>query len=153
MMTSPPRQRSARNRCPALDQINRWQPHTARSSESARVSRKHEQENWKLQFDGKKLTFPGWVEEKPIEQAKKQSLWLSKWLENSTGEKYKTTPVLAIPGWWIDRVAESNLRIFNGKNPAFLAKGPVMLDEKQIKSIAFHIDKQCRDVETKAYNP
>jgi hypothetical protein len=115
-------------------------------------ARKQAQDNWKLQFDGTKLIFPGWVEEKPVKQAKRQAAWLSKWLENSTGEKYKTTPVLAIPGWWIDRLTESDLRIFNGKNPAFLAKGPAVLDDKEIKSITFHIDKQCRDVETKAYN-
>lgn len=114
--------------------------------------RTQEKDNWKLQFDGVKLIFPGWVEEKPVKQAKDQSIWLSKWLENSTGEKYKTTPVLAIPGWWINRVAPSDLKIFNGKNPEFLSKGPVMLNEKQIKSIAFHIEKQCRDVATKAYN-
>lgn len=115
-------------------------------------TRKQEKDNWKLQFDGIKLIFPGWVEEKPIQQARRQSSWLSKWLEDSTGERYKTTPVLAIPGWWIDRVAQSDVKIFNGKKPEFLSKGPVVLNDKQIKSIAFQIDKQCRDVETKAYN-
>ncbi len=115
-------------------------------------TRKQENDSWKLQFDGKKLMFPGWSEDKPVIQAKKQASWLSKWLENSTGEKYKAIPVLAIPGWWIDIVGPSDIRMFNGKNPAFLTKGQVVLDDKQIKSISFHIDKQCRDVETKAYN-
>lgn len=114
--------------------------------------RKQENDNWKLKFDGKKIIFPGWSEDEPVKQAKRQSSWLAKWLENSTGEKYKTTPVLAIPGWWIDRIGSSDTKIFNGKNPTFLTKGPVVLNDKQIKSISFHIEKQCRDVETKAYN-
>ncbi|MBU0679971.1 MAG: NERD domain-containing protein [Proteobacteria bacterium] len=113
---------------------------------------KQENDNWKLQFDGQKLIFPGWIEDKPVKQAKAQSAWLSKWLENATGEKHKVTPVVAIPGWWIDGVPSGDLRIFNGKKPTFLTKGPVVLDEKHIESIAFHIDKHCRDGETTAYN-
>lgn len=115
-------------------------------------TRKQENDRWKLQFDGKKLIFPGWTEDKPVKQAKAQASWLSKWLENSTGEKHKVTPVLAIPGWWIDPVASGDVRIFNGKNPAFLTQGPVVLDDRQIESIVFQIDKQCRDGEIKACN-
>ena len=115
-------------------------------------NRKKENNNWKIKFDGKSLIFPDWTEDKPLKQAKRQSSWLAKWIDKSTGEKHKVTSVLALPGWWIDRTAPSDLKIFNGKNPSFLAKGPVVLNDKQIKSISFQIDKECRDVETKAYN-
>ncbi len=115
-------------------------------------NRKQENDNWKLKFDGQKLMFPGWSEDEPVKEAQRQSSWLANWLEKSTGEKYKTTPVLAIPGWRIERVASSDTRIFNGKNPTFLAQGPVVLNDKQINSISFQLDKQCRDVATKAYN-
>jgi len=115
-------------------------------------TRKTENNNWKIQFDGTKLIFPDWTEDNPVKQAKRQSSWLSKWIEKSTGEKHEVTSVLAIPGWWIDRTGPSDLKIFNGKNPSFLAKGPVVLNDKQIKSISFQIDKECRDVATKAYN-
>lgn len=115
-------------------------------------NRKQENDNWKLKFDGQKLMFPGWSEDEPVKQAQRQSSWLANWLEKSTGEKYKTTPVLAIPGWQIERLASSDTRIFNGKNPTFLTQGPVVLNDKQINSISFQIDKQCRAVATKAYN-
>ncbi len=108
--------------------------------------------NWRLQFDGTKLIFPGWVEEKPVQQAKDQSAWLAEWLGHTTEGKFKTTPVLAIPGWMIDNVDSADLKIFDGQKPAFLGKGPVVLNDQQIQSIAFQIDKHCRDVATKTYD-
>ena len=61
-------------------------------------SRVAEKENWKVVFDGKKLTFPNWTETKPIEQAKTQAHWLSLWLSKVTGASCKVNPVLVIAG-------------------------------------------------------
>ena len=112
---------------------------------------KTENENWKLQFDGEKLLFPGWVETKPVDQAIRQAKWLQKWIENSTGDSHYVTPVLAIPGWFIKQTKSSELRVSNGKNFDFLSKGNAILTQKQIGIISFQIEKMCRNVEPKAY--
>jgi hypothetical protein len=113
---------------------------------------KIENDNWKLQFDGEKLFFPGWTETKPITQAISQARWLQTWIESSTGNKHYVTPVLAIPGWFIRQTKASELRITNGKSFDFLAKNKIVLSEKQIMVISFQIEKMCRTVEVKSYN-
>lgn len=112
---------------------------------------KSENENWKLEFDGQKLLFPGWVETKPVAQAIRQAQWLEKWIENSTGDRQYVTPVLAIPGWYIHQKKSSDLRLTNGKNFDFLGKSKVVLTDKQIKVISFQVEKMCRTVKSKAY--
>lgn len=105
-----------------------------------------EKENWKLSFDGETLQFPSWAERKPIEQARRQAVWLSKWLGAATGSPQQVFPVLAIPGWFITRTKPSDLKIYNGKGSDFLAKGQRILSDERIQNIAFQIDRKCRDV-------
>jgi hypothetical protein len=109
-----------------------------------------ENDNWKVKYDGKKLIFPGWTETKPLEQAKRQSQWLSLWLSKATGASCKVLPVLAIPGWWIDRKA-AGMPVYNGKDSIFLAKGKAVLSPQQIKAISHQIDQVCRTVEPSSY--
>lgn len=115
--------------------------------------KKTENENWKLSFDGEKLHFPGWTETKPVSQTIRQAKWLQKWIEQSTGDKHYVTPVLAIPGWYINTSAKpKELKISNGKNFDFLTKNKIVLTEKQITVISFQIEKMCRTIKGKAYN-
>jgi hypothetical protein len=114
-------------------------------------SRVAENENWKLEYDGKKLIFRGWSESKPLEQAKSQALWLSLWLSKVTGGSCKVVPALAIPGWWIDRTAPGDMIVYNGKKSDFFTKGRAILSLQQIKAIAHQIDQKCRTVESSSY--
>lgn len=114
-------------------------------------SRVAENENWKIEFDGKKLIFPGWTQTKPITQAKNQAQWLSKWLQKATGVPCNVEPVLVIPGWYIKRTAPSNVRVFNGKKSEFLAKGKAVLTPQQIMAIVHQIDQKCRTVSSSSY--
>ncbi|HEW79359.1 MAG TPA: NERD domain-containing protein [Phycisphaerales bacterium] len=110
-----------------------------------------ENENWKMEYNGKKLKFPGWTETKPIEQAKNQAQWLSQWLQKTTGSPCKVSPVLAIPGWWINRIASGDMPVYNGKDSSFLVKGQAVLSPPHIKAIAHQVDQKCRTVESSSY--
>ncbi len=103
---------------------------------------KTENENWKVEFNGKKLKFPGWTETKPVEQARIQANWLKKWIQQATGENLNVFPVLAIPGWYINRKGNSDILIYNGKNPSFLEKRNAILTEKQVRTVSFQIEKE-----------
>ncbi len=109
-----------------------------------------EKENWKVEYDGKNLKFPGWTETKAIEQAKTQAAWLSLWLSKVTGASCKVRPVLAIPGWYVKRTA-GDMPVYNGKNSGFLAKNKTVLPPQQITAISHQLDQVCRTVEPSSY--
>jgi hypothetical protein len=106
---------------------------------------------WKLEFDGEILKFPTWIEKAPIDQAKRQAAWLSSWLSKAVGESIKVRPVLAFPGWYITTTKPSEVAIYNGKNPLFMAQGNPQISEKLMTRIAHQIEQKCRDIESTAY--
>lgn len=110
------------------------------------------QEDAKVVYDGQLLQFPIWREKEPLEQSKRQAVWLSDWLSRAVGEKVVVKPVLALPGWFIDRKSKE-LLIYNGKNPQYLLKitTETSLSPEMIQRIAHQIEQQCRDVQPLAY--
>lgn len=110
------------------------------------------QEDVKVTYDGQALQFPTWSERGPIEQAKRQATWLSGWLSKSVGEQVLVKPVLALPGWFVDRKSKDFL-IYNGKNPQYLMKiaGEKSLSPEMIQRVAHQLDQQCRDIAPQAY--
>jgi hypothetical protein len=110
------------------------------------------QEDVRVVYDGQSLQFPTWSEKEPIEQAKRQATWLSKWLTKAVGQKVSVTPALALPGWYVDRKVR-DFMIFSGKNPQFLSKikTEMVLSPEMIQRIAHQVEQQCRNVEPTAY--
>ena len=110
------------------------------------------QEDVKVVYDGQVLQFPTWREVEPLEQAKRQATWLSVWLTKATGETVTAIPVLALPGWFVDRKGKDFL-IYNGKNPQYLCKitSSVELTSEQIQRISHQLDQQCRTIAAQAY--
>lgn len=106
---------------------------------------------YKLTFDGEHLQFPSWTEKKPLEQARRQAEWLSKWIASSTGTPQLVRPVLSFPGWFISRTKSSDTVIYSGKNCAFLAKGRQVLSVERIKAISYQVERVCRDVKHGSY--
>ncbi len=107
----------------------------------------------KVSYDGQTLRFPGWTESKPIEQAKRQTAWFSKWLSSAVGESIAVQPVLVLPGWFVVREKPADLLIFNGKNPEYLLKySNISLSETLIKRIVHQLEQKCRDIEPIAYS-
>lgn len=95
-------------------------------------------------FDGRALHFPAWSESKPILQAERQAKWAAEWLTSAVGGQVVVTPVLAIPGWWIDRKSNAVL-VYNGKKPQFLLsmRQPFLSDE-MIQRISYQVEQRCR---------
>jgi hypothetical protein len=110
------------------------------------------QEDVKVTYDNQFLQFPDWREREPIEQAKRQAAWLSDWISKAVGEQLPVRPVLALPGWFVDRKSKDFL-IYNGKNPQYLMKiaGEKPLSPEMIQRVAHQLDQQCRDIAPQAY--
>lgn len=107
----------------------------------------------KVIYDGDALRFPDWHEAQPIQQSKRQAVWLSKWLSSATGEQINVRPVLALPGWFVERTKAGDVIVINGKSPHVLAKtgSNGKLSDASIQRISHQLEQRCRDVEPVAY--
>jgi hypothetical protein len=107
-------------------------------------------------YDDQVLRFPGWIEKEPLDQSKRQAVWLSQWLSSAVGEQIAVKPVLALPGWFIERKKPSpDLILFNGKNPDLLLKWVTStstpLSAELMQRVVHQLEQRCRDVEPSAY--
>lgn len=127
----------------AVETKGRPKPDKGRGAQDARVT-----------FDGNSLQFPGWTESEPLNQAKRQAGWLSKWLTSAVGESVSVQPILALPGWFVDLRARADFLIFNGKNPQLILRRQQgePLEESQIQRIVHQVEQRCRNVAPAAYS-
>lgn len=113
-----------------------------------------ETEGHRVRFDGSNLIFPAWRESEPIKQARMNARWLQDWLRSAVGESVFVRPVVALPGWFVERTTgDDPLLVLNEKQLApFLAnqKGGG-LNVTLTRRIAHQLDGRCRDVKLKAY--
>lgn len=99
-------------------------------------------------FDGQRLRFPTWTTEKPLEQARRQAKWLGKWLSSAIGSPVAVTPVLALPGWYVERKGRGDVWIFSGKElPKLLSQRSAQpLSEQDVQRVAHQVEQRCRNV-------
>ncbi len=105
-------------------------------------------------YDGSTLKFPGWEEQKPLEQAARQAQWLQDWLSRAVGEPVSAQPVLALPGWFVKRTKSGGVPVINGKNCSsyFMKSGNgKQLSKTLINRIVFSVEQHCRNVQPRAY--
>jgi hypothetical protein len=101
----------------------------------------------KVKYDGKQLDFGSWKETKPIEQAERQARWLADYLRKETGESVPVAAVLALPGWFVDRIASIKsgmVQVINPKNSSWLFlpdRQTRILDSAAIQQAANAIEK------------
>ena len=91
--------------------------------------------------DGQRLKFPDWTETRPLEQARRQARWLKERIGAAAGESVSVKPVLALPGWFVERTGTSDVVVLNPKTVAWIAKQPRQLDDGQIKRIEFQLEQ------------
>ncbi|UCF94655.1 MAG: NERD domain-containing protein [Desulfobacterales bacterium] len=106
----------------------------------------------KVFYDGKKLQFPDWTETKPLEQARRQAQWLSKWLSSAVGASIDVQPVITLPGWYVERTSANGFPVINPKNFRSILKSSKTkpLDTSMVTRIVHQIDQRCRDVRPRA---
>jgi hypothetical protein len=105
----------------------------------------------KVRYDGRCLQFPNGTDVHAIEQAKRQAEWLSKWLRRAVGEAVRVRPVVALPGWFVKRVASGGISVINPKNFRSIAKPKDgnILTEQMVSRIVHQLEQKCRDVAPK----
>ena len=101
-------------------------------------------------FDGETLLFPRGRDTGPIEQAKRNAVWLSNYLRHETGDPVEVLPVVVLPGWFVKISARGNfrVRVVNAKYlPRFLQQQAKKIEPAQVRRVITALDKKCRDVE------
>lgn len=104
--------------------------------------------NAKVIFDGRTLKFPTWTTSEPLEQAERQAKWLSKWATSAVGGMVVATPVLALPGWFVERTGRSSVRVYSGRALGSLLKtpSPQPLSDEDVQRISHQVEQRCRTV-------
>jgi len=74
---------------------------------------KNSKSSHKLTVEGEKIQFPHYTDTSTVEQAKRQADWLSKQLTQSTGMSVVASPVVVIPGWFIEYKQKPVIPIMN----------------------------------------
>ena len=105
----------------------------------------------KVYFDGHSLVWPWGEDNHGLEQTERNAVWLADTLLTEVGEHVPVTPVLTLPGWWVEMKPARDSRQCRVTNPKTLAKflpsGPGYLSSSQIAAIAAKLEARCRDVE------
>lgn len=104
-----------------------------------------------VEFDGKALNFPGWVETKPLEHARTQARWLAHFLEAEVGEHVAVVPVLCLPGWHVQLgkdAQRSEVRVINPKATSLFVESAdrPALSNEQRNRIVHALFKRYPDV-------
>lgn len=108
----------------------------------------------KVIFNGEYLRFPSWLEKNPVLQARRQAVWLQKWLTSAVGQTVKVRPALALAGWYVERTKTGDVLVYNGKSPVFLTNPNITgdrLSSEMIQRIVHQVELRCRNVEPVAY--
>ncbi len=103
-----------------------------------------------VEFDGAFLKYPWGSEDFGVRQAQENAQHLASWLQKATGIQIKPIPVLALPGWFVERKGRGDVRAVSGREicSAFPKTNlPAVLNTDQIKQISFLLEQRCRNVE------
>ncbi|MCF7992157.1 MAG: NERD domain-containing protein [Thiohalocapsa sp.] len=104
-------------------------------------------ENAKVRSDGEALRFPDWTDTASMRQAAAEARWLTERLTRATALQVSVRPVVALPGWYVERTAPGGVLAINPKNCLFMLKpkpGEQALSAKHIQRIAYQLQQMSR---------
>ena len=121
----------------------------------AKPARSKSEAGHKVELRDSGLVFPGWTTQEPLEQARRNALWLAKWLSSAAGEPVSVKPALVLPGWFVELKAKSDVAVLSGKQSrAYFPKAKASpISGKLVQQISHQLDSRCRDVEPVSYVP
>ena len=104
--------------------------------------------NATVHYDGTSLRFPTWTTREPLEQAERQATWLARWLSSAVGEPVQVTPILALPGWFVEDATAGRKKVFSGRQLGSLlsASAGASLPSQDVTRVAHQIEQRCRTV-------
>lgn len=100
---------------------------------------------FRVKYDGEKLVFPRWTEKRCLGQACRQAKGLSTFLTQSTGDRVPVSPILALPGWYVEASTQGGPFVLNPKAIRGVVKAcKASLDSDAIQRVAYQLDQRAR---------
>ena len=101
-----------------------------------------------IDYEQEKMLFPDRAIPIPMGRLKKEASWLSRELSEAAGFAVNVEPMLALPGWFIERKGTSKgVYVFNPKSPSKLfINSRTTLDAERMERLAYQLDRMTRDV-------
>jgi hypothetical protein len=106
-------------------------------------------------YDGQRLQFPDWQSTDPITQARRQASWLGEWLSKLMAQPIAVTPVLTLPGWYVELKGLGDVLVLNDtqiEGHLLKARNARPLGVAQVDRAAALLEERCRNVKP-TYRP
>jgi hypothetical protein len=98
----------------------------------------------KVKVNGDVLHFSHWRDSTSIDQVRLGADALGRWLTKATGEPVRAGAILALPGWYVEGLA-NGVQVLNPKQVrGFLSGFKPILEVSQIDRIAYQLTERCR---------
>jgi hypothetical protein len=105
------------------------------------------QQSHKVIFDGQQLRFPAPMsaDRHGLDQTQRNADWLSGKLTALNGCAVPVTPVLVLPGWWVEAKGKGPVTVLNPKGLRSLlnSRNPTLSDQQQ-RAINAQLEERCR---------
>jgi hypothetical protein len=100
-------------------------------------------------YDGGALQFPNFRESQPVQQAKRNAVWLENYLKKKTGENTPVEALIVLPGWFVrPSVKSAEVKAMNATYlVSFLRSKPEKISPAQVTRIIAVIEENCRTIE------
>jgi hypothetical protein len=105
------------------------------------------QQGHKVIFDGQQLLFPAPMKADRfgLEQSQRNADWLAGKLTALNGNPISVSPVLVLPGWWVDAKGKGPVAAFNPKLlPSFFKGRPAIFSKSQLSAIKAQLEERSR---------
>lgn len=106
-------------------------------------------EGHKVTFNGQTLSYPRGPEDWGVKQAREFAHYLSQWLSKKLQTDIAATPVLVLPGWYVDRVGKGDVSVVNEAQIDALFRDEHKANRikpETAAAIRALLDERCRDV-------
>ncbi len=101
-----------------------------------------------MTFDGSALKFPHFNTSGPVEQARRHVKYLQQAISQNLSIDTRVIPVIALPGWFVERTGHSDVWVINPKRGGALAaeirKSAISVQQAEL--IANYVESVARSV-------
>lgn len=121
----------------AIETKGKRKPNNAKNAAS-------KSKEYRVLVKGNELEFPTYTDTSIVEQAIRQAKWASKWLSDATGEKITVSPIVTIPGWFVELITKPAVPVVSTKIlgkyvPKLLGQA---LSPDQISRIVYQVNQR-----------
>jgi hypothetical protein len=101
---------------------------------------------YRVRFDGEKLQFSNGWNADALDQIRRNKKTLSQWLSSATGDRVIAEGIVTIPGWLVERVAQSNIHVVDPKELRNLVTTLFRhaLTSAEIQRASHQLEQKCK---------